>query len=121
MRARKEILKVTLQGIADMHGRDIVHLGEPSDAALHTVNANDWSSLDVKPDNILVNYRHVDQDVVVEQVQISDLENAAYLPRPRCIKGMLAGNDDWRSPEGHFKGELNKPSDLYSFGLVVSA
>jgi hypothetical protein len=69
----------------------------------------------------LVNYRHVDQEVVVEQVKISDLENAAYLPKPRCIKGMLAGNDNWRSPEGHFKGELNKPSDLYSFGLVVSA
>jgi len=34
---------------------------------------------------------------------------------------MLAGNDNWRSPEGHFKGELNKPSDVYSFGLVVSA
>jgi serine/threonine protein kinase len=32
---------------------------------------------------------------------------------------MLAGNDNWRSPEGHFKGELNKPADLYSFGLVV--
>jgi serine/threonine protein kinase len=104
-----------------MHDRDIVHLGESSDSALHTVNINDWPSLDVKPDNILVNCHDVDQDVVVEQVQISDLENAAYLPKPRCIKGMLAGNDNWRSPEGHFKGELNKPSDLYSFGLVVSA
>ncbi|KAK7177848.1 NB-ARC and TPR domain protein [Paraphaeosphaeria sporulosa] len=45
----------------------------------------------IKPDNILVNYRHVDQEVVVEQ------------------------------PEEHFKGELNIPSDLYSFGLVVRA
>ena len=104
-----------------MHDCDIVHLGELNDSALHTVNINDWSSLDVKPDNILVNCRNVDQDVVVEQVQISDLENAAHLPKPRCIKGMLAGNDDWRCPEGHLKGELNKPSDLYSFGLVVSA
>ncbi|KAE8829708.1 hypothetical protein P3342_008312 [Pyrenophora teres f. teres] len=99
MRARKQILKATLEGIADMHDRDVVHL-------------------DVKPDNILVNYRRVEQDVVVEKVQISDLENAAHLPKPRCIKGMLPGNDNWRSPEGHFKGELNKPSDLYSFGLM---
>jgi len=121
VRARREILKATLRGIADMHDRDIVHLGKPNDAALHTVDTNYWSSLDVKPDNILVNYRYVDQDVVVEKVQISDLENAAYLPKPRCIKGMLAGIDNWRSPEGHFKGELNKLSDLYSFGLVVSA
>ncbi|KAK0112935.1 hypothetical protein ONS95_014653 [Cadophora gregata] len=99
VRARKEILKATLQGIADIHDQDIVHL-------------------DIKPDNILVDYRHVDEEVIVEQVQISDLENAAYLPKPSCIKGMLAGNENWRSPEGHFKGELNKPSDLYSFGLV---
>jgi hypothetical protein len=32
---------------------------------------------------------------------------------------MLAGNDDWRSPEAHFKGELNKPTDIFSFGIVV--
>ncbi|KAK2746774.1 hypothetical protein FQN55_005501 [Onygenales sp. PD_40] len=31
---------------------------------------------------------------------------------------MLAGNDNWRSPEAHFKGELNKPSDIFSFATV---
>ena len=41
LRARKEILKATLQGIADIHDRDIVHLGEPNDFALYTVNLND--------------------------------------------------------------------------------
>lgn len=56
---------------------------------------------------------------IVEHVQIIDLENAAYLPKGRCIKGMLAGNDNWRSPEAHFKGELNKPTDIFSFGIVV--
>ncbi len=68
----------------------------------------------------MVNYRHVGQETIIEQVQITDLENAAYLPKGRCIKGMLAGNDNWRSPEAHFKGELNKPSDMFSFGAVVS-
>jgi tRNA A-37 threonylcarbamoyl transferase component Bud32 len=33
MRARKEILKATLQGIAELHDRDIVHLGKPNDQA----------------------------------------------------------------------------------------
>ncbi len=74
---------------------------------------------DIKPDNILTNCDHNDTETSVEQVRISDLENAAYLPKGRCIKGMLAGNDNWRCPEGHFKGELNKPSDVYSFGVVV--
>lgn len=41
MRARMEILKATLQGIADMHDRDIVHLGDPNILALHEVNLND--------------------------------------------------------------------------------
>lgn len=58
---------------------------------------------------------------VVDKVQLTDLENASHLPRGRCIKGMLAGNDNWRSPEAHFKGELNKPTDVFSFGAVVSA
>ncbi|KAK1150266.1 hypothetical protein N8T08_000168 [Aspergillus melleus] len=39
----------------------------------------------------------------------------------QCIKGMLAGNDNWRRPEAHFKGELNKPTDMFAFGTVVNA
>jgi len=68
----------------------------------------------------MANCHHIGQETIVEQVQITDLENAAYLPKGRCIKGMLAGNDNWRSPEAHFKGEFNKPSDIFSFGVVVS-
>lgn len=68
----------------------------------------------------MVECQHNGQDTIVERVQIIDLENAAYLPKGRCIKGMLAGNDNWRSPEAHFKGELNKPTDMFSFGVVVS-
>jgi hypothetical protein len=55
----------------------------------------------------------------VEKVQLTDLENAGYLPKPRCIKGMLPGNENWRSPEGHLRGELNKPTDIFSFGTMV--
>jgi serine/threonine protein kinase len=68
----------------------------------------------------MVECQHSGEDPFVEQVQIIDLENAAYLPKGRCIKGMLAGNENWRSPEAHFKGELSKPTDMFSFGIVVS-
>lgn len=69
----------------------------------------------------MVTCNHAGQETTVGQVQVTDLENAAHLPKGRCIKGMLAGNDNWRSPEAHFKGELNKPTDMFSFGIMVSA
>jgi serine/threonine protein kinase len=77
--------------------------------------------LDIKPDNIMADYHGEGERMVIEKVQLSDLENAGYLPKGRCIKGMLAGNDNWRSPEAHLKGELNKPTDLFSFGTIVSS
>lgn len=67
----------------------------------------------------MVDCRHAGPETGIQRIQVTDLENAAYLPKGRCIKGMLAGNDNWRSPEAHFKGELNKPSDIFSFGAVV--
>ncbi|KAF9890347.1 hypothetical protein FE257_006013 [Aspergillus nanangensis] len=66
----------------------------------------------------MVNCQSGDAETIVEDTQLIDLENAAYLPKGRCIKGMLAGNDNWRSPEAHFKGELNKPTDMFAFGAV---
>ncbi|GKZ41721.1 hypothetical protein AbraIFM66951_011002 [Aspergillus brasiliensis] len=93
-RARKQILKASLLGIAELHEQQVVHL-------------------DIKPDNIMVDCRNQGEETTVEKVLLTDLENAAYLP-----KGMLAGNDNWRSPEAHFKGELNKPTDMFAFGIV---
>lgn len=69
----------------------------------------------------MVDSRQDGQETIVEQVQIIDLEKMGYLPKGRCIKGMVAGNDDWRSPEAHFRGQLNKPTDIFSFGIVVRA
>ncbi|GAB7349967.1 hypothetical protein MBLNU459_g0656t1 [Dothideomycetes sp. NU459] len=96
---KRKILKAALRALSEMHAKDIVHL-------------------DVKPDNILVDCGHMSRGIPIESVQISDVENAAYLPKGRCIKGMLPGNESWRSPEGHFRGELNKPSDMFSFGTM---
>ena len=77
-------------------------------------------SSDVKPDNVMVDFHGSGSEFVVEKAQLTDLENAAFLPKGRCIKGMLPGNDNWRSPEGHLQGELNKPTDIFSFGAMVS-
>lgn len=68
----------------------------------------------------MVDRNDTSDEMTIDRTQLTDLENAAHLPKGRCIKGMLAGNDNWRSPKAHFKGELSKPSDVFSFGLVVS-
>jgi serine/threonine protein kinase len=69
----------------------------------------------------MVDYHRDDEKMVLEKVQLTDLDNAAYLPNGRYIKDMMAGNENWRSPEAFFKGKISKPADMFSFGIVVSA
>lgn len=84
-----------------MHDHDIVHL-------------------DIKPDNVVVEcHDQVDGTAVVDAVQITDSENAVWLQPGKNVLGVLAGNDNWRSPEAHLRAKLNKPSDLFSFGVMV--
>jgi serine/threonine protein kinase len=67
----------------------------------------------------MVDYHRDESKMVLEKVQLTDLDNAAYLPNGRYIKGMLAGNENWRSPEAFFKSKISKPADMFSFGIVV--
>jgi len=71
-------------------------------------------------DNISVEREEGHHGIVIEQVQLADIEDAAYVP-PGCdIVGKQVGNCLWRSPEAHTQGRVNKPSDILSFGVVVS-
>lgn len=99
MHVTKKILKDSLRGLNELHSQDIIHL-------------------DIKPDNIMVDYHHDEEKMVLENVQLTDLDNAAYLPNGRYIKGMVAGNENWRSPEAFFKSKISKPTDMFSFGIV---
>ncbi|KAI0104169.1 kinase-like protein [Nemania sp. FL0031] len=94
----KRVLKDTLRGLAVLHDHDIVHT-------------------DIKPNNILIDRKRTDT-TVVEQVQLADLEDCAHVPPDCNIVGKQAGNWMWRSPEAHASGPVNKPSDMFSFGVV---
>ncbi len=74
--------------------------------------------IDIKPNNILIDRKQTD-GTVVEQVQLADLEDSAHVPPDCDIVGKQAGNWMWRSPEAHASGPVNKPSDMFSFGVVV--
>lgn len=56
----------------------------------------------------------------VAQVKLTDIEDAAYVPVNCAIVGRQVGNWMWRSPEAHAEGQVNKPSDMFSFAIVVS-
>lgn len=122
----KRILKDTLRGIAAMHDQDIVHTGTLYSARsrYHSNVTPDACCLlilydvhvDIKPNNIFIQL----QDTDVEEVRLADLEDSAHVPPETAIIGKQMGNWMWRSPEAHAEGPINKPSDLFSFGLVVS-
>ncbi|KAK5124300.1 hypothetical protein LTR85_002003 [Meristemomyces frigidus] len=92
----KQILRDTLRGIAELHAKDIVHT-------------------DVKPNNVLLE-RGTDGSGVT--VKLYDIEDASYVPVGKTIIGKQVGNQMWRSPEGHARGPVNKPSDIFSFGIT---
>ena len=58
--------------------------------------------------------------ITVTHVQLTDLEDAANVPPGYDISGKQVGNFMWRSPEAHAATGVEKPSDMFSFGIVVS-
>ncbi|WPH03102.1 kinase domain-containing protein [Acrodontium crateriforme] len=97
--ARKRILYETLIGLKELHERDIVHL-------------------DIKPDNVVVDCHAGGQETIIGKIQIADFENSVWLQPGKNVEGMLAGNENWRSPEAHVRAKLNKPTDMFSFGIM---
>jgi len=76
---------------------------------------------DIKPNNILVDWhRDADDEIVVEQVQLTDLEDACFMPPNAAIVGLQPGNWMWHSPEAHAQGPCSESTDMFSLGLVVS-
>lgn len=113
----KRVLKCALAGIAALHDRNIVHNGNRI-LLLSKFCAKPWT--DVKPNNIMIDVASSEFESKVKKVQLVDLEDSAYLHHPSsAIVGAQVGNITWRSPEAHAMGPVRKPSDMFSFGLVV--
>jgi hypothetical protein len=76
--------------------------------------------VDIKADNVFIEWKHDQDGIIIERVQLGDLEDAAHIPPGSHMIGKHAGNWMWGSPEAHAKGPVNKPSDIFSFALVIS-
>jgi serine/threonine protein kinase len=78
------------------------------------------STLDIKPDNILVQLEQNEAGAEIREVRLADLEDSAHVPPGKALRGAQLGIWMWRSPESHAMGPIEKPSDMFSFGIVVS-
>ncbi|KAI3325398.1 kinase-like domain-containing protein [Xylariaceae sp. AK1471] len=96
---QKRILRDTLRGLATLHSQNIAHL-------------------DVKANNIMIDYRETPEGIVVDRVQLSDLEDSTHIPPGQALNGLQVGNQLWRSPEAHVQGAVGKPSDVFSLAIV---
>jgi hypothetical protein len=65
-------------------------------------------------------------DLDIIEVKLADADNAVYLREGEDIapKGVgrrvTVGNVFWRSPEAQVGVGINKASDVFSFGIIVS-
>ncbi len=74
----------------------------------------------MKPNNVMLNWSHDENGRFrIERVVLSDLDCALKLKGAKLLDHRI-GNVMWRSPEGQMGKGIGKPSEVFSFGLVVS-
>lgn len=74
---------------------------------------------DIKPDNVLVNYG--EGDTRFTSIQVADCGNTVPADSIHAKKSHMIGAPIWRSPEAHLEIGWGTPTDIWSFGAVVSA
>lgn len=78
----------------------------------------------MKPDNVMVDWNLDEQgQVQIERVALIDLDVSLKLKADKLLRMpdmQRLGNFMWRSPEAQTGQGIGKPSDVFSFGLVVS-
>ena len=74
----------------------------------------------MKPNNVFLNW-HVDEkdQFQLEKVALGDMDCALKLEGQKFLNHRM-GNVMWRSSEGQLGKSVGIPSEVFSFGLLVS-
>ncbi|KAG5304690.1 hypothetical protein I7I50_04844 [Histoplasma capsulatum G186AR] len=86
--------------------------------ALKLLHADGFVHTDVKPDNVLVNYGV--GDIRFTDVQLADMGSTVPANSAYAKDGDMIGAPIWRSPEAHLQIGWDTPTDIWSFGALVS-
>lgn len=57
--------------------------------------------VDIKPNKIMNEWKEFRGQIAIERVQLTDIEDSAYVGSQQAIFGNQMGNYTWRSPEAH--------------------
>ncbi|KAH9216395.1 kinase domain-containing protein [Leptodontidium sp. 2 PMI_412] len=90
--------------------------------ALRNYHAKNWIDIDVKPDNVFVNWSLDEQgQIKPERVALGDLDCSLQLEDGDLLRipnGGMIGNVMWCRPEQLTGQGIGKPSDVFAFGLI---
>ena len=102
-----------------MHSRNWIHLGRAL-SGFRIILYTKRLPLDVKPNNVFLNW-YVDENerFHLQKVALGDMDCALKLKDEKLLNHRI-GNVMWRSPEGQLGKGIGKPSEVFSFALVVS-
>ncbi|PQE03632.1 serine threonine kinase protein [Rutstroemia sp. NJR-2017a BBW] len=86
--------------------------------ALENMHARNWIHLDVKPDNVFIDWTvNMENKFCLQKVQLGDLDCALKLIGSHLLNHKI-GNVMWQSPEGLLGRGMGKHSEVFSFGLL---
>lgn len=121
--ARKTILKEVGLGLNDIHTKHWIHLGILQSRSSCVVNNTllTYLSLDIKPNNVFLNWYVDEKDQFqLGKVALGDMDCALKLEGRKLLNQRI-GNVMWRSPEGQLGKGVGKPSEVFSYALLVSS
>lgn len=74
----------------------------------------------MKPDNVFLNW-YVDENdqFHLEKLALGDMDCGLKMEGQKLLNHRI-GNVVWRSPEGQLGKGVGKPSEVFSFGLLVN-
>lgn len=83
--------------------------------------SNSCGLADIKSENVLIDYKTMrDSSVDIVRVCLIDTENALQVKDEHFMYDIDIVYRFWRSPEAHTRRMIGKPTDIFSFGLIVS-
>lgn len=106
-----------LQALAVLHESGYVHTGFSLSKMIQSSLTN--TPIDIKLDNVLVNYGGNSHENRFTDARLADLENTVHIESEFCRNRDLIGASFWRSPEAQLGLQWGPATDIWSLGTLV--